>query len=320
MIIKERFTDTAWTSGDLQKATTSPSQTALSNWMWFLKYQLIPYLNFKSEKDSISFKAGSFIHDWFQNILLGIAKIEDVESHFKNLIDHIDLDEKKSMKAKFILKFVKQYVENHLKAVEEISNNKMQSWGKELFFSDWYEDKYMGQTLNLANEGYIDCYNHELKIITEHKNRFGNARNSPLKSKTKTKDNDNRMGDWVYSKSQKISNPQFTHCIQTAVYSKHFDYQYKPYLVYVSESDYTIFSPDNCWELSEQGLKYFFRKFIQINIQRQEMLRISGGDIRKLACMIGVDWSEIRHYKNNFMLENYEDEDMQKLENFYDKL
>ena len=47
MIIKERFTDTAWTSGDLQKATTSPSQTALSNWMWFLKYQLIPYLNFK---------------------------------------------------------------------------------------------------------------------------------------------------------------------------------------------------------------------------------------------------------------------------------
>jgi hypothetical protein len=40
------------------------------------------------------------------------------------------------MKAKFILKFVKQYVENHLKAVEEISNNKMQS-----------EDKYMGKEL-----------------------------------------------------------------------------------------------------------------------------------------------------------------------------
>jgi cytochrome c553 len=36
--------------------------------------------------------------------------------------------------------------------------------------------------------------------------------------------------------------------------------------------------------------------------------------------MIGVDWSEIRNYKNNFMLENYDDEDMQKLENFYDKL
>ena len=37
----ERFTDTAWTSGDLQKATTSPSQTALSNWMWYFKYQLV---------------------------------------------------------------------------------------------------------------------------------------------------------------------------------------------------------------------------------------------------------------------------------------
>jgi hypothetical protein len=30
-----------------------------------------------------------------------------------------------------------------------------------------------------------------------------------------------------------------------------------------------------------------------------------------------IEWG---HYKNNFMLENYEDEDMQKLENFYDKL
>ena len=29
--MKERFTDTAWTEGDFNKATTSPSQTALQN-------------------------------------------------------------------------------------------------------------------------------------------------------------------------------------------------------------------------------------------------------------------------------------------------
>lgn len=318
MILKERFTDTAWTDGDLQKATTSPSQTALSNWMWYFKYQLVPYLNFKKEKDSISFKAGSFIHDWFQNILLGTAKIEDAESHFKNLIDYLELDEKKKIKAQFLLKFINKYIQNHLDAIKELSSNRMEGWGKEKPFSDWYDDQYMGQKLNIANEGYIDCYNDTLQIITEHKNRFISVRKNPVTSKTRK--TDNRIGDWVFTKAQKINNPQFTHCIQTAVYSRHFDYKYKPYLVYVSESDYTIFSSNNCWELSNEGLKYFFRKFIQINIQRQEMLRISGGDIRKLACMIGVDWSEIRNYKNNFMLENYDDEDMQKLENFYDKL
>jgi len=33
-----------------------------------------------------------------------------------------------------------------------------------------------------------------------------------------------------------------------------------------------------------------------------------------------VDWSEIRNYKSNFMLKNYEEEDMQRLEDFYEKL
>ena len=50
------------------------------------------------------------------------------------------------------------------------------------------------------------------------------------------------------------------------------------------------------------------------------MLRIANGDIRKLAIMIGVDWSEIRNYKNNFLLENYHEEDMYKLETFYEQL
>ena len=34
--MKERFTDTAWTEGDFNKATTSPSQTALQNSIWFI--------------------------------------------------------------------------------------------------------------------------------------------------------------------------------------------------------------------------------------------------------------------------------------------
>jgi hypothetical protein len=42
--------------------------------------------------------------------------------------------------------------------------------------------------------------------------------------------------------------------------------------------------------------------------------------MKKLAMIIGVDWSEIRNYKSNFMLENYEEEDMQRLEDFYEKL
>jgi hypothetical protein len=72
--------------------------------------------------------------------------------------------------------------------------------------------------------------------------------------------------------------------------------------------------------LTPEGLQYFFRKFIQINIKRQELLRAANGSIKKLACLIDVDWSEIRNFKSNFMLENYDEEDMQRLEDFYEKL
>ncbi|RAP33934.1 hypothetical protein DID80_07740 [Candidatus Marinamargulisbacteria bacterium SCGC AAA071-K20] len=317
----ERFTDTAWTTGNFNKATISPSQTALNNWTYFLKYQLIPHLKFKPEKPSISFKTGTFVHEWFQNILMGNAKIEDAEKHFKTHIEQFKFSEKHRMKSLFLLKNIKGYVQRHLDAIKEISTWG-EGWGIEKPFSDWYDNKYLGQTLNIANEGYIDCYNDDLKIITEHKNRFGSAKLSPLKKEPKknVKPNENRIGDWTYTKSQKINKPQFTHCIQVAVYSKHYNYKYQPYLIYVGDSDYTIFTKDNCWELSNSGLEYFFEKFIQINIQRQEMLRIANGDIRKLAIMIGVDWSEIRNYKNNFLLENYHEEDMYKLETFYEQL
>ena len=42
--------------------------------------------------------------------------------------------------------------------------------------------------------------------------------------------------------------------------------------------------------------------------------------MKRLACLIGVDWSEIRNYKSNFLLENYDEEDMKRLEDFYEKL
>ena len=156
--MEERFTDLAWTEGDFNKATTSPSQTALSNWMWYNKYQLFPYLKFKQEKPSISFKAGTFVHDWFQNILVGQAKIDDVELSFKTHIEQFEFEEKHKMKAQFILKKIKGYVERHLEAINEVSDN-FSGWSSEKPFSDWYNDKYMGQTLNLANEGFIDCVN-----------------------------------------------------------------------------------------------------------------------------------------------------------------
>ena len=49
-------------------------------------------------------------------------------------------------------------------------------------------------------------------------------------------------------------------------------------------------------------------------------MKFANGDIRRLACLIGVDWSEIRNYKSNFMMQNYHEEDMQKLIKFYEDL
>ena len=44
------------------------------------------------------------------------------------------------------------------------------------------------------------------------------------------------------------------------------------------------------------------------------------GDIKKLACMVGVDWSEIKKYKDNLFLSHIQEEDVQKMERFYDGL
>ena len=157
--MEERFTDTAWTEGDFNKATTSASQTSLQLFMWFIKYHLSPHLKFKPEKPSVSFEAGKFVHEWFQQILVGQAKIEDVELHFKTFISNFDFGERNNIKAQFILRNIKGYVERHLMCINELSDN-FSGWKVEVPLSDWYDDKYMGQTLNIATEGYIDCVNH----------------------------------------------------------------------------------------------------------------------------------------------------------------
>ena len=317
--MEERFTDLAWTTGDFNNSTTSGSQTALQDSYWFIKYYLSKHLNFKKEKPSISLISGTSVHEYFQGILSKKFELNNVEKHFKIHLEQYEFDsERKKAKAKFILDRIKGYVERHIQAIKEISTWK-DDWIIEEFFSNWYDNKYMNNTLNLATEGYIDTVNKVLKLFTEHKNKFGTVKLSPLKKESK-KENKNRFGNFTYNKSQKIKSPQFTHCIQTALYSKNFDFKFDAHLIYVGDEDYTIFNKSNCWELSNDGLKFFFNKFIQINIKRQEMLRIANGDIRKLAIMIGVDWSEIRNYKNNFILENYYEEDMKKLEDFYEKL
>jgi hypothetical protein len=50
------------------------------------------------------------------------------------------------------------------------------------------------------------------------------------------------------------------------------------------------------------------------------MLRLANGSMKELACIIGIDWSDIRNYKDNIMLSNIEDEDIKKVEAFYDDM
>ena len=64
--MSERFTDLAYITGDFKKANTSVSQAGLGNRDWFHSTHLTKYLNFKKEKPSISFIAGSF----FRKILI----------------------------------------------------------------------------------------------------------------------------------------------------------------------------------------------------------------------------------------------------------
>ena len=307
----ERFIDEAWIKGDFKKATISASQSALTDSIWFIKYPFSLYAKFKPQKPSISFFAGTKVHHYFQQIIQKKMKIEDVQQDFNKSLTEIDLNEKEKAKANFIKERIVRYVQNHINALIEISDNaNLDTWKCELFFSEWYDEKYFNKQLGIETELYVDCASEFLRKQSEHKNRFG----SVYKYKDK-KGNES----WKWRKSQKIKSPQFTHCIQEAVYIKSLP-NYKPHLVYADEENYTIFNQDNCYELSPEGLKYFFNKYIQINVRRQEMLRMADGDIKKLAMMIGIDWSEIRNRENNPILNTIQEEDIQKLEEFYDGL
>ena len=311
--VKDRFTDLAFMQGDFQKVNTSPSQTSLPNWLWYIKYPLALHLQFKPESPSISFMSGTAIHRYFQNILMGKMKITDVEKFYKNILEHNKFSEKEYTKGTFILKIIKKMVISHLDILKEISGDKMKDWEVEVSFSEWYNDTYMGQTLNIANEGSIDCCNRSLKIFTEHKNRFPSVYLSTA-DKNKNKKVYNRR------KPNKLKSPQFTHLIAVAMYSNHLGKNYEAALIYCDEDGAILFNKHNCDELKPEGLKYYYNKFIQINIQRQEMLRMAQGDIKKLACMVGVDWSEIKKYKDNLFLSHMQDEDIHKIERFYETL
>ena len=307
----ERFIDEAWIKGDFKKATISASQSALTDSIWFIKYPFALYAKFKPQKPSISFFAGTKVHHYFQQIIQKKMKIEDVQKDFNKSLTEIDLNEKEKAKANFIKERIVRYVQNHINALIEISDNaNLDTWKCELFFSEWYDEKYFNKQLGIETELYVDCASEFLRKQSEHKNRFGSVYKYKDKKGNET---------WKWRKSQKIKSPQFTHCIQEAVYIKSLP-NYKPHLVYADEENYTIFNQDNCYELSPEGLKYFFNKYIQINVRRQEMLRMADGDIKKLAMMIGIDWSEIRNRENNPILNTIQEEDIQKLEEFYDGL
>ena len=307
----ERFIDEAWIKGDFKKATISASQSALTDSIWFIKYPFSLYAKFKPQKPSISFFAGTKVHNYFQQILQKKIKIEDVQKDFNKSLTEIDLNEKEKAKANFIKERIVRYVQNHINALIEISDNaNLDTWKCELFFSEWYDEKYFNKQLGIETELYVDCASEFLRKQSEHKNRFGSVYKYKDKKGNET---------WKWRKSQKIKSPQFTHCIQEAVYIKSLP-NYKPHLVYADEENYTIFNQDNCYELSPAGLKYFFNKYIQINVRRQEMLRMADGNIKKLAMMIGIDWSEIRNRENNPILNTIQEEDIQKLEEFYDGL
>ena len=309
--MSERFIDEAWIKGDFKKATISASQSALTDSIWFIKYPFSLYAKFKPQKPSISFFAGTKVHNYFQQILQKKIKIEDVQKDFNKSLTEIDLNEKEKAKANFIKERIVRYVQNHINALIEISDNaNLDTWKCELFFSEWYDEKYFNKQLGIETELYVDCASEFLRKQSEHKNRFGSVYKYKDKKGNET---------WKWRKSQKIKSPQFTHCIQEAVYIKSLP-NYKPHLVYADEENYTIFNQDNCYELSPEGLKYFFNKYIQINVRRQEMLRMADGDIKKLAMMIGIDWSEIRNRENNPILNTIQEEDIQKLEEFYDGL
>ena len=268
----------------------------------FQKHYLTKEQNSKCANASLTL--GTIGHDIVEKAIvenLTIAEcIQDKKIQDK-INSYISFDKKDQMKFEFGIKNLEAIGNNHIENLKELPKQK---WKTEAEHMKWIDP------INVPFRMFIDLTGET--HVNDIKNKFPTVKFSPLKTK-QTKDNPNRIGDWVCS-HPRIDQRAFTSdLMQIALYS--YTTGLKPSLSYASATDRILFTEDNCEELKPENLKMWLQELIAYEIAWEKKLIAANGSLEELMWLCVPDFSDIR--KKSFWYQGVPEEYIKGYLNFY---
>jgi len=268
----------------------------------FQKHYLTKEQNSKCANASLTL--GTIGHDIVEKAVvenLTVAEcIQDKKIQDK-INSYISFDKKDQMKFEFGIKNLEAIGNNHLQNLKELPKQK---WKTEAEHMKWINP------INVPFRMFIDLTGET--HVNDIKNKFPTVKFSPLKTK-QTKDNPNRIGDWVCS-HPRIDQRAFTSdLMQIALYSHTTGL--KPSLSYASATDRILFTEDNCEELKPENLKMWLQELIAYEISWEKKLKAANGSLEELMWLCVPDFSDIR--KKSFWYQGVPEEYIKGYLNFY---
>jgi len=237
----------------------------------------------KDQCKNASLVLGGIAHDINEKSIVENISIDEAIKDKKiqhKINSYVSIDIKDQMKFEFGIKFLKDICENHNKNINELPDKK---WKSEIEHIKWIDP------INVPFRMYVDLTGDS--YINDLKNKFPSVKLSPLKTK-QTKENPNRIGDWVCS-HPKIDQRAFTtDLMQIALYSHTTGL--KPSLSYASATDRVLFTEDNCEQLKPENLKRSMQELIVYEIAWEKKLKAANGSIEELLWLCPPDFSELR--------------------------
>jgi len=241
----------------------------------------------KDQCKNASLVLGGIAHDINEKSIVENISIDEAIADKKiqhKINSYVSIDIKDQMKFEFGIKFLKDICENHNKNIKELPDKK---WKKEIEHIKWIEP------INVPFRMYVDLTGDT--YINDLKNKFPSVKLSPLKTK-QTKENPNRIGDWVCSHPKLDARVFTSDLMQISLYAHTTGL--KPSLSYASATDRILFTEDNCEELKPENLKRSLQELIVYEIAWEKKLKAANGSIEELLWLCPPDFSDIR--KNSF--------------------
>ena len=268
----------------------------------FQKHYLTKEQNSKCANASLTL--GTIGHDVVEKAIVENLTVEECIQDKKiqdKINSYISFDKKDQMKFEFGIKNLEAIANNHIENLKELPKQK---WKTEAEHMKWIDP------INVTFRMFIDLTGET--HVNDIKNKFPTVKFSPLKTK-QTKDNSNRIGDWVCS-HPKIDQRAFTSdLMQISLYAHTTGL--KPSLSYASATDRILFTEDNCEELKPENLKMWLQELIAYEIAWEKKLKAADGSLEELMWLCVPDFSDIR--KKSFWYQGVPEEYIKGYLNFY---